>query len=243
MSTQPTHHISRPLLDEQAVAEFLRGHPDFFDDQPELLAELVLPHPSGKAVSLIERQVSQLREQNQRLRQQLQSLVRNARNNEILSERIHNMTLALLHVNALDNLFSTLHDRLRKDFDADAVTVCLVSGPDNTRPPAPHEEGLIVRHINHSDLHNFDKILESNGPVCGRLTHRQMHYLFSDGAGDINSVALIPLKAATPPQQPVLLGIIGIGSPDTHRFQAGMGTVFLNQLADIVSSILRRHIE
>ena len=242
MSTQPTHNLSQPLLDEQAVAEYLRGHPGFFADQPELLSELVLPHPSGKAVSLIERQVSQLREQNQRLRLQLQNLIRNARNNEVLSERIHHMTLSLLQAETLDDLLSSLYERLQKDFDADAVTVCLVSSAGRVAPSAPLEAGLIVRHITLTDLHNFDQILESNGPVCGRLTHRQMDYLFDDSAAEINSVALIPLKASDTPQQQAVLGIIGIGSHDTHRFQSGMGTVFLNQLADIVSTILRPHI-
>lgn len=243
MSTQPTHSISRPLIDEHTVAEYLRGHPDFFAEQAELLAELALPHPSGKAVSLVERQVSQLREQNQRLRQQLQNLVRNARNNEVLSERIHRMTLSLLQVNTLEGILSSLYERLRKDFEADAVTVCLLCGSGEVVLMAALDEGLNVRHITHSDLHNFDKILESNGPVCGRLTHRQMHYLFGDVAETINSVALIPLKTADTPQQQAVLGIIGIGSHDTHRFQSGMGTVFLNQLADIVSTILRPHIE
>ncbi len=243
MSTQPTHNLSQPLLDEHVVAEYLRGHPDFFTDQPELLAELMLPHPSGKAVSLIERQVSQLREQNQRLRQQLQNLVRNARNNELLSERIHRMTLSLLQAGTREELLASLHVRLQQDFDADAVTVCLISSAGGIAPATPLEENLIVRHITHSDLHNFEQILDSNGPVCGRLTHRQMDYLFDDRAADINSVALIPLRAADTPQQQAVLGIIGIGSRDAHRFQSGMGTVFLNQLADIVSTVLRPHID
>lgn len=243
MSTQPTHSLSQPLLDEQTVAEYLRGHPDFFADQPELLAELVLPHPSGKAVSLIERQVSQLREQNQRLRQQLQSLVRNARHNEVLSERIHHMTLSLLQVDTLDELLVHIYERLRKDFDADAVTVSLISNGGNTALSGAFEEGLKVHHITLSELHDFDKILESDGPVCGRLTHRQMHYLFGDSAEAINSVALIPLKTADTPQQQAVLGIIGIGSHDAHRFQSGMGTVFLNHLADVVSTLLRPYID
>ena len=46
--------------DAEQVAEFLNSHPDFFDDQAELLSQLRLPHPSGTAVSLIERQIQVL---------------------------------------------------------------------------------------------------------------------------------------------------------------------------------------
>ena len=41
----------------QDIANYLTSHPDFFDQHPELLATLQLPHPqNGQAISLIERQ-------------------------------------------------------------------------------------------------------------------------------------------------------------------------------------------
>ena len=42
----------------EQVAAFLSANPDFFLDHQELLADLTLPHQSGEAVSLLERQVS-----------------------------------------------------------------------------------------------------------------------------------------------------------------------------------------
>ncbi|MDH3326971.1 MAG: DUF484 family protein, partial [Gammaproteobacteria bacterium] len=40
------------------VEVYLDKHPEFFQEYPELLVELKVPHPSGGAVSLIERQVA-----------------------------------------------------------------------------------------------------------------------------------------------------------------------------------------
>ena len=57
MDTQPTP------LDEQAIAEFLTRHPNFFNDFPTLLAELNIPHPHGThAVSMSERQLIAMRD-------------------------------------------------------------------------------------------------------------------------------------------------------------------------------------
>ena len=42
---------------EEIVSAYLRDNPDFFTHYPDLLRQLELPHSSGDAVSLIERQV------------------------------------------------------------------------------------------------------------------------------------------------------------------------------------------
>ena len=47
-------------IGEQDVADYLRRHPDFFEDKPTLLADLRVPHATGTAVSLVERQVAVL---------------------------------------------------------------------------------------------------------------------------------------------------------------------------------------
>ena len=59
---------SAPALTAEMVADYLRRHPEFFNDHPELVAEIAVPHGSGDAVSLVERQVRALREQNEETR-------------------------------------------------------------------------------------------------------------------------------------------------------------------------------
>lgn len=235
MSTQPTQDLDPGPADAQAVADYLRNHPDFFLTHPELVTELAIPHPSGEAVSLVERQVSVLRDQNQHLRQQLQTLIHNARTNEALSERLHALTLSLLACDTPDRLFAVLCDKLREEFDADAVVICL------TDPRIPHgapaRQCLDVRRLDQEDLQPFEDLLKDNRAVCGRLTHRQRTYLFGEQAAAVTSVALAPLQ---PPAEGAtdVLGLLAIGSHDTQRFQSGMGTVFLKQLADIVTAKL-----
>ena len=48
-------------MDEAQVAEYLQSHPDFFERHQNLLTTIRIPHRTGGAVSLVERQASSLR--------------------------------------------------------------------------------------------------------------------------------------------------------------------------------------
>ena len=83
-------------LDPKAVEAFLRAHPNFLQDRPGLLAVLNLPHGGEGAVSLVERQVSVLRERNIASRQKLAELSDISRENDRLLDATRNTILALL---------------------------------------------------------------------------------------------------------------------------------------------------
>ena len=76
-----------PLLNDEDVATYLRQNTDFFINKPSLLADLTLPHERGGAISLVERQVSILRERNMDMRHRLTHLIDNARINDVLFEK------------------------------------------------------------------------------------------------------------------------------------------------------------
>ena len=58
MSSHQEQDMNIDGVSEKDVVEFLQKHPNFFEKHLNLLAELRLPHPTGNAVSLIERQVN-----------------------------------------------------------------------------------------------------------------------------------------------------------------------------------------
>ena len=50
-------------MDPNEVAQFLKTHPQFFDQHPQLLETIYVPHPhGGRAIPLTERQIVTLRE-------------------------------------------------------------------------------------------------------------------------------------------------------------------------------------
>src|SRR5690606_36349176 len=112
-------------LDADAVAQYLRQHPEFFVDFEELIPELRIPHQPGQAVSLVERQVKLLRERNIELRQRLNQLMDVARDNDRLFDKSKRLVLALLDAGDLEDLISAVEDSLRHDFQVPFVSLVL----------------------------------------------------------------------------------------------------------------------
>ena len=206
---------------EEQIAEYIIAHPDFFTRHADALAAIDIPHPTGDAVSLIERQVRTLREQSLNYRRQLEDLVAVARENDALAKRLHRLTLALIETGSFDEVLNTLQDELREQFKADSVEMKLFASEQ--LEAHAHEPGPAL----------FSEFLRRARPNCGQLDKAQLEYLFGPQAGETGSAALIPLTA------PPLAGVLAIGSRDPDRFHEGKGVDFLQRLAEVVSATLQ----
>lgn len=233
------------MIDAETIAEYLHQNPEFFEQNPDILVELNISHQVSGAVSLIERQINTLREQNRTLRAQLDKLIRIARDNDILNERMHKLTLALMDADSLNAIYIALDDSLRGEFGADAVTVKLFV--DTNKAGIDNSESDLMQTIfvpmDDPRLESFRQILGGEKPVCGTLKTEQLEYLFGERAEQIKSTAVIPLggdKCATPACH--YLGLLAIGSHDEQRFHARMGTLFLNNLGEILSRAIRPYV-
>lgn len=230
---------------DEKVAKYLLAHPDFFDRHPEVLAELNLTHNhGGVAVSLIERQVRALRSQNRNSKQQLDTLIQIARDNDRLNERMHRLTLAVMDAVTLNEIYIALDETLRNDFQADAVTVKLFINPDEARvePDSELMQTLFVP-MNDPRLEEFKNLLGHEKPTCGKLKPEQLKYMFGASADSIKSTAVIPLGGDSCTSiECRFLGLLAIGSRDPDRFQPTMGTLFLSNLGDIISRAIKSHL-
>ncbi|MDZ7735421.1 MAG: DUF484 family protein [Gammaproteobacteria bacterium] len=213
----------------ETVASFLRNNPEFFNEHPELLEQIKVPHPSGEAVSLVERQMSLLREQNEKTRQKLDELIEIARANEELARRMHMLALTLMDAHVPQEIFTTLYESLRKNFQADFVTVRILAAPAFIDKPCGDEFAG-----DDSQGHTlFDSVIKSRHPVCGRLKRQQQVYLFGDEGDKITSGVMVPLHGDG------WGGVMAIGSYDADRFHPGMGVELLSNLGEILSIILK----
>jgi len=64
MSKVTDEKNSNQFVTQKKIKEYLLKNPNFFDENPDTLENLVIPHLSGGAISLVERQVLLLREKN-----------------------------------------------------------------------------------------------------------------------------------------------------------------------------------
>jgi len=233
MTTQHKPGMTANLPSEAEVVDYLKQHDDFFEQHEELLKTLSLNHDAGSAVSLIERQVLALREENRDLTRKLSNLIGIARENDKLNARMQNLTLALLEAQSQDDIFYIIQDRLRSEFDADSVSIRLFS---NLRAPIDADNVFFIDR-NDARLNLFQRFFDKGKPICGPLEARQGEFLFGDASEHIASASLIPICNGD------CFGLLAIGSQDLKRFHHGMGTLFLSYLGELVGSALQQHLE
>ncbi len=212
-------------LDEDGVREFLMNHGDFLQRNPDLLDHLHISHASGSAVSLVEKQVSVLRERNVDMRHRLNTLTANARDNDRIYEQTRQLVLKLLEANTMQELCTAFRKAMDNDFDVEHASIILFGEGKS--------KGACRIESPESAEVEIGALLKGRKPVCGALRKEELAYLFPD-AGDVGSAALVPLGGD------FKLGLIAVGSSDAGRYSSNMGTLFLSHIADVIVRLLPR---
>ena len=217
-----------PILDDDAVVAYLESELEFFERHPEVSSKLALPHESGSATSLVERQVSLLRERNIDLRKRLNELLNNAGTNDDVFLKTRTLTLALMDTIDLQGLDNVLATRLIEGFDA-SHGICYVH---DWQTPTEHKHivGVAV-----NDEPPFPRLFNQPEPICG--IYRPTEYGAMFAGSDLTqpgSVALVPMRLTN------LEAILVIGSDDPERFVPEKGTLFLEYISDVLSRTLDR---
>lgn len=233
MSTQRNAEFVDSGISEESVQQYLQQNSDFFERNSELLNSLQLPHITGGAVSLVERQVSTLRKKDRKLELQLQELLSAARANDLLAAKIHKLTLALLATADLKATVAIIESALRTGFDADQSILVLFGAPALFNDI---DVGRFFRPIERRDaaLNAFDTFLSSNTPRCGQVRDSQRDFLFGKNTDEVGSAALVPLGKHSE------IGFLAIGSADANRFHPGMSIDFLTRLGELIAGALKR---
>jgi len=229
---EQTDSDERPGTDpEQAVVEYLTQHPDLMQRHPELLSRLQVPHPSGRGtVSLIERQVRILREQNQQLEDHIRTLVENAHANEQLSEKMHRFSIVLHKADTIEDLLKLSLDALKHQFDVDVAA--LRFNPEISKKLASDDPSPISDKAYAALL---DTLGFGRGSCHDDLDDELLTALFGEEGASIRSCGLAALDT------PHRIGLLALGSRGKDRFRPEMGTLFLERLGELMSSAIVGH--
>jgi len=213
------------LITEEQVCQYLSAETDFFDRHPELLESMELPHESGKAVSLIERQISVLRDRNLEMRSRLNNLLETARANDTLFEKTKRLVLALLESDSLAKAVDSLYDSLQNNFQIEHYQLILFGTESSLSTQA-----RIVSLDQGSKA--IGGLLRSNRATCGVLRDSELSFLFEHQAEAIKSVAVVPLNNGN------TFGVLAIGSSDPLYYKSSMGTLFLSYIGEVLNRTL-----
>ena len=218
-------------IDSQAVAEYLREHPEFFEEHADWLADVKIAHPhEGHAIPIAERQLVTLRDKNKQLESRFEELLRHGGNNDTISDKLHRMTLALFAAPEIDTTLEIIYHCMHGDFNVPRAAIRLWGEiPDD----AYQAEFTPVS----AAMHEYAASLAE--AYCGPLAVLDsQEWLEEDGAiGALESFAYLPLR--TPERT---IGVMALGSPDSSRFTADMGTHFLMRMAEVSSMAIARYL-
>lgn len=214
-------------LGAHEVAAWLRRHPTFLQQFPDLALTLVVPREQGQTASLAGYQLEILREKNRELARRLHELTANAQENERLAVRTHQLTLALLRQPTAAASVRAMAAALAEDFHGDLVRIVLFRAP----PGLGEAEWLQVIAEDDPRLAGFRDLLASGEPVCGRLHPDKLALLYGAQADQVQSSALLVLPGT---------GLVAVGSHDPNRFYPGMGTLFLRMMGEALQAALQR---
>lgn len=218
----------KELQTEAKVKEYLQTHPEFFNAHPDLLESLQLSHDSGGAVSLVERQITVLRERNMEMRHRLSNLLESARTNDKLFEKTKRLVLTLLEAANLAEAVNNLYDSLGTDYQIEFYSLLLL-GSDSQMPASP------ARVVGLEQAQSqIGTLLRTNRAICGVLREDELQFLFGDNSDKVGSVAAVPLSNGS------LFGILAIGNSDSNYYRSSMGTLFLSYIAEVLNRIIPR---
>ena len=208
------------------VRAYLIEHPDFFNENFDLLERLALPHQSGGAISLVERQVGVLRERNQEMRGSLNELMTIAGENDRLFTKTRRLTLELLSATSLANLIEKLYDSLGMDFRLEFYSLTFLDD-------AASSEGTLANHIAREQLHGqVARAVDSGQPVIGPLRADEMGLLFGPAGEQVGSAAVLAIGGDKPK------AILAVGDSDINYYQSDMGTLFIAHIGDMLERLL-----
>ena len=112
-------------VDIKDVRSFLRNHPDFFDNNSDILETMVIHHKTDGAISIVERHLQKLQEKNKLLNEKLNHLIENADQNQKIFESVMTLTLKILSAHDLKSFLDILSVSFKNDFKLEFYSLIL----------------------------------------------------------------------------------------------------------------------
>ncbi len=212
----------------EAVLAYLRAHPDFLWDQEDLLAAMTLPHVGrGSAVSLLERQIALLRQQNGQLHQRIDAVLSVVRQNAELGASLLDLAVALLQSLDCGGVLEVVQRHLRDHFHVEYLALV-------TREALPGVVGQAAI-LAEADFRGLSVLAPAARAASGIALEPGLRSdLFGGEGASLASLALIPLRGDN------AQGAIVLGSNDPGRYGPEAGVDVLDQIGRLVVAALDR---
>jgi uncharacterized protein YigA (DUF484 family) len=209
----------------ESVAHYLHNHPEFFDAYTDVLALMTLPDPhTGRAISITEKQLFTLRDKVRTLEAKLAELITFGNENDAISDKVHNLAVALISAQDEATLIRTIYAHLGGAFSVPHVVLRVWNLPNSQHFAEPVTEAIqnFAIHLKH--------------PLCGPASEQATVAWFGEAAAHLRSMAQVPLRDA----HDSCFGLLVMASEEASRFYPALGTLYLERMGAMVSVALQR---
>jgi diguanylate cyclase (GGDEF)-like protein len=170
------------------------------------------------------------------LQQRLDALLRIAKSNERKQDNFQQYELSLLSCGSLSALLSLILEQHQQRFQLTEVTL-LLHDPEyafqrliEALPDNPQWQHKLLFT---DSMYTLDQFFNLQRTPRLSVFEAQKHAALFPAVTDLGSIALLPLI-----RQQQLIGCLNLGSRNPSRFQAGIGTQFLQHMAAVVAACI-----
>jgi uncharacterized protein YigA (DUF484 family) len=214
------------LVTQKKIKEYLLNNPNFFDENPDALENLVIPHFSGGAISLVERQVLLLREKNLGLLEHIKNIRTTAEDNVKLFEKTSRLVSSLIMAADFESLISRLSESLSRDFQVEFHQLILF-GNYKIKTNA-HTKIISIKEAEDS----VGILLTKEEPLTGISSRIELDFLFSNKQRKVKSAAAARLFNDS------LFGILAIGNSNPNYYNNILDTIFFNHVTRVLNGLI-----
>lgn len=230
---QPKRRRAPPAetLSEEAVAAWLRQHPDFLAQNPDLLFAMTPPElDQGRGVVDFQRfLVDRQRQELEALKGASRELLSVSRTNKATQQAVNKAVLALLAAPTFSHAIGTVVDDWAELLGADVVMLGVESSPDQAIPGVKSGLALLAPGDVDSRLGRLQEVR-----VISTLDPPDPS-MFGGAAGLARSVVWLRLSI----HETVPPGLLAIASREPERFHPRQNTELLRFLASTLAVTIR----
>ena len=222
--------LPHETLAPEAVVQFLRAHPDFLLENPDLMTVLTPPQ-FNRGQGVVDMQgfmLNRLRAEVAEIASRERTLLAAAESNVNVQARVHHAVKALLRARSFDDLIRIINEDLPEMLAVEATALCVET--EEKLPGASASAGVVVIKPG-----TIDRLMEGGADIVLRPDSPGEAAVFRTATAKVRSVALLRLGFG--PKTPSALFALGSGAPD--GFDPRQGTELLGFLGHVVGHCIR----
>jgi diguanylate cyclase (GGDEF)-like protein len=224
-------------MNKERIAIYLNEHPEFFNEYPELLSKIKsldekdMPFQPSGTLSITDRILSRVKDDQENLKCKLEWLVEISQANEKIQDHIFNIERLILVSTNLKQLVDQLRGEIQNRFNLPHVRVCLVDGEDHfienkLQDRYGETNGGGLKFTDQQTIQAWFK--GTRRPVIRREVKGDSAVLDSpEDKEHVRSEILVPILV-----RDCLAGVLALGSREPDHFHEGQRTEYLEQMAD-----------